>query len=89
MFSHKTVLLSFALPVALAAPAGLMLASAAAAMESDAPAAPAPAVAGFGAGALALAVLLGGGRPIYRRYRRRREAATAGRLFSAGKAGNS
>lgn len=87
MFSHKTVLLSFALFIVLAAPAGLVLASAA--MESDAPAAPAPATAGFGAGVLALAVLLGGGRPIYRRYRRRREAATAGRLFSAGKAGSS
>ncbi|MCK0507456.1 sensor domain-containing protein [Aromatoleum anaerobium] len=87
MFSHKTVLLSFTLSIVLAAPAGLVLASAAATLESGAPAVPAPAVAGFGAGVLTLAALLGGGLPIYRRYRRRREAVTAGRLSGAAKAG--
>ncbi|KON82403.2 EAL domain-containing protein [Azoarcus sp. PA01] len=87
MFSHKTVLLSFALSVVLAAPAGLALASGTAARQSDAPAATAPATAGFGAGVLTLAVLLAAGRPIYRRYRRRREALVAGGISSAAQAG--
>ncbi|MCK0510184.1 putative bifunctional diguanylate cyclase/phosphodiesterase [Aromatoleum buckelii] len=87
MFSHKTVLLSLAFSVVLAAPAGLALASGAAAGASDALEAPAPATAGFGAGMLTLAVLLAGGRPIYRRYRRRRQALAAGQLSSAAGAG--